>query len=69
MDEDALNDVSFEYSWHCENVSGGTCLSRTGAMLLEMPSSVNEAVLSVSAGSLPIGKPEEYDNAVIALSN
>ena len=58
VDEDDL-DLSFEFSWYCENGSGGTCLSRTGETLLEMSPSVNEAVLSVPAGSLPVGKPVE----------
>lgn len=64
VDEDDPDDVSFEFSWGCENGSGGSCFSRGGEPLLGLASSVGEAVLAIPAGSLPIGKlpkkPCEY---------
>ncbi len=56
LDEDGVDDVSFAFSWYCDNGSGGACLSPTGENLLETYTSTNEAVLHVPAGSLPIGK-------------
>lgn len=56
VDEDDLDDDSFEFSWDCENGSGDPCFSRAGDSLLGLASSVSEAVLSIPAGSLPIGE-------------
>lgn len=56
MDEDNLHDEPFEFGWFCENSSGGACVSRTGEALLELASGVDEAILYIAAGSLPIGE-------------
>lgn len=64
VDEDNIEDDPFEFGWYCENSSGGACLSRTGEALFDLASGAHEAVLSIPAGSLPIGKlvenPEPY---------
>lgn len=56
VDEDDLDDGSFEFRWYCENASGGSCLSQAGELLMDLASGVREAVLSIPSGSLPIRK-------------
>lgn len=56
MDEDNLHDEPFEFGWFCENTSGGACVSRTGEALLGLASGVDEAILYIAAGSIPIGE-------------
>lgn len=55
MDDDNVGELAFDFAWHCETDSGGACLSREGGGL-DMSPSVNDAVLSIPAESLPIGK-------------
>lgn len=55
VDDDAIDEDSFEFSWYCDDGSGVFCLSRAGETLLNSASSVSEAALFIPAGSLPIG--------------
>lgn len=55
MDDDGIDEIPFEFTWYCENDFGGGCVSRTGQNLDESLI-VNETVLSIPAGYLPIGE-------------
>lgn len=59
VDLDEIDELSFDYTWHCENGSGGDCVSQAGDTV-DMSSSSNGAELTIAAGSLPIGKRSTY---------
>lgn len=62
VDEDDLDDELFEFGWSCVDAAGrGACLSGTGEALLDAASSVEEAALSIPAGSFPVGELTKND--------
>lgn len=59
VDDDGLDDVPFEFSWYCETESGGVCVSQMGQDLDESLV-MNESMLAIPAGYLPIGEPPRH---------
>lgn len=60
IDDDDV-DIGFDFRWYCEDIAGGTCVSRTGETL-ELSSFMGAAVLFLPAGSLPAGELVETPN-------
>lgn len=55
VDDDGLDEIPFEFSWYCDTESGGVCVSQMGQNLDETLI-MNETMLAIPAGYLPIGK-------------